>query len=217
MGSRLSPLWINYNAQVADLLPIFPLEVVLFPGAALPLHIFEPRYKEMIGECLEQKLPFGVVLVKEKALARVGCTANILTLVKTYDDGRMDIMSQGSRRFEIVNLNEERSFLRGDVLYFEDENDDAPRQQREQVAELHKELLALGANEPPKPDAQQPQLAFQLAASVPLDLDFKQALLAMRSESERVASMITYYHALIPKLRVAIRARTKAGGNGHVA
>jgi Lon protease-like protein len=202
---------------VADLLPLFPLEVVLFPGAALPLHIFEPRYKEMIGECLQQKLAFGVVLVKEKALARVGCTADITSLLKTYDDGRMDIMSQGSRRFEIVQLNEERSFLRGDVLYFDDEGDEASRQQREQVADLHRELLALGASDPQKPDVQQPQLAFQLAASVPLDLDFKQALLAMRSESERVATMISYYNALIPKLRVAIRARTKAGGNGHVA
>ena len=198
-------------------MPLFPLEVVLFPGAALPLHIFEPRYKEMIGECLQQKLAFGVVLVKEKALARVGCTADITSLLKTYDDGRMDIMSQGSRRFEIVQLNEERSFLRGDVLYFDDEGDEASRQQREQVADLHRELLALGASDPQKPDVQQPQLAFQLAASVPLDLDFKQALLAMRSESERVATMISYYNALIPKLRVAIRARTKAGGNGHVA
>jgi Lon protease-like protein len=202
---------------VADLLPLFPLEVVLFPGTALPLHIFEPRYKEMIGECLQRKLAFGVVLVKEKALARVGCAADITSLLKTYDDGRMDIMSQGSRRFEIVQLNEERSFLRGDVLYFEDDGDEAPRQERERVADLHQELLALGSNTPQKPDAQHPQLAFQLAASVPLDLDFKQALLAMRSESERVATMITYYNALIPKLRVAMRARTKAGGNGHVA
>ncbi len=202
---------------VAVLLPLFPLEVVLFPGTALPLHIFEPRYKEMIGECLEQKIPFGVVLAKEKALARVGCTADITALVKTYDDGRMDIMSQGSRRFEIVHLNEERSFLRGEVLYFDDEGDEATRQEKQRVTELHHELLSLGSSHPQKPDTEQPQLTFQLAGSVPLDLDFKQALLTMRSEAERVSTMITYYNALIPKLRVAIRARTKAGGNGHVA
>src|SRR5262245_66563376 len=83
LATEASPRSINYNSQVADLLPIFPLEVVLFPGTALPLHIFEPRYKEMIGECLEQKLPFGVVLAKEKALARVGCAADIISLVKT--------------------------------------------------------------------------------------------------------------------------------------
>lgn len=199
------------------LIPLFPLDLVLLPGVPLPLHIFEPRYKEMIGECLEQKVAFGVVLAKEKALARVGCAADITSLLKTYDDGRMDIMSRGNRRFEIVQLNEERSFLRGDVLYFEDEGEEASKPQRERVADLHRELLALGAINPQKPDAEQPQLAFQLAASVPLDLDFKQALLAMRSEAERVSTMITYYTALIPKLRLSLRARTIAGGNGHVA
>jgi Lon protease-like protein len=202
---------------VADLLSLFPLEVVLFPGTPLPLHIFEPRYKEMIGECMAQKRSFGVVLLKQKSLARVGCSAEIASLIKTYEDGRMDIATQGSRRFEIVTLNEERLFLRAEVLYFDDDNGEAPRQQRERVAELHRELLSLGASEPEKPATDTPQLSFQLAASLPLDLDFKQALLTMRSEAERVSTMITYYDALIPKLRLAIRARTKAGGNGHVA
>ena len=189
----------------------------MFPGAPLPLHIFEPRYKEMIGECLAQKHSFGIVLLKEQALARVGCTAEITSLVKTYDDGRMDILSQGRRRFEIVHLNEERQFLRAEVLYFDDDDAEAPRQQRERVAELHCELLSLGSNAPEKPEMDARQLTFQLASSVPLDLDFKQALLTMRSEAERISTMISYYDALIPKLRLAIRARTKAGGNGHVA
>lgn len=203
---------------MADLLPLFPLEVVLFPGTPLPLHIFEPRYKEMIGECLAQKQSFGVVLVKEKALAKIGCSAEITSLLKTYEDGRMDIMSHGARRFEILTLNQERSFLRGEVDFFEDESDEAPpRQQRERVTELHRELLSLGTSNAAKPEAERPHLAFQLASSVPLDLDFKQGLLVMRSEAERIATMITYYDALIPKLRVALRARSKAGGNGHVA
>jgi Lon protease-like protein len=171
----------------------------------------------MIGECLAQKQPFGVVLLKETALASIGCTAQITSLLKTYEDGRMDIVSQGVRRFEILHLNEERSFLRAEVLYFDDEPGDATRQQRQRVAELHCELLSLGASQAERPESDRPQLAFQLATSVPLDLEFKQALLAMRSEAERVSSMITYYAALIPKLRLALRARTKAGGNGHVA
>ena len=203
---------------MADLLPLFPLEVVLFPGTPLPLHIFEPRYKEMIGECLAQKQAFGVVLVKEKALAKVGCSAEVTSLLKTYEDGRMDIMSHGARRFEIRTLNQERSFLRGEVDFFDDDRDETPpRQQRERITELHRELLSLGTSDAAKPEAEHPHLAFHLASSVPLDLDFKQGLLVMRSEAERIATMITYYDALIPKLRVALRARNKAGGNGHVA
>ena len=103
------------------MLALFPLEVVLFPGAPLPLHIFEPRYKEMISECLEQKRPFGMVRAQKDSLAEVGCTAVILNVFKKYEDGRLDIATQGKQRFEIVQLNQERAFLQGEVILFEDD------------------------------------------------------------------------------------------------
>src|SRR6266849_1557487 len=106
--------------MVSQLLSLFPLDIVLFPGAPLPLHIFEERYKEMIGECLEKKASFGVVRAKENALAEIGCTAEIDQVLKKYDDGRMDILSEGVRRFEIVELNHDRSFVQANVLFFED-------------------------------------------------------------------------------------------------
>ena len=86
---------------------------------ALPLHIFEPRYKELIGECLEHDAPFGVVRVVEDGLAQVGCSAEVVTVVKKYDDGRMDIVTRGLHRFEIVELNQDRSFLQADVSFQE--------------------------------------------------------------------------------------------------
>src|ERR1700746_1434059 len=89
-----------------SLLPLFPLEIVLFPGAPLPLHIFEPRYKEMIGECLAQDRPFGMVRAKESALSAIGCSASIVTIIKKYDDGRLDIAAEGEQRFEIRTLNQ---------------------------------------------------------------------------------------------------------------
>ena len=94
-----------YNNCV-PLLPLFPLELVLFPGAPLPLHIFEPRYREMIAECLEQKRAFGMVRVKENTLSPVGCSATILNVTKKYEDGRLDIEAEGRQRFEIVQLNQ---------------------------------------------------------------------------------------------------------------
>jgi len=90
--------------------------VVLFPGAPLPLHIFEPRYKELVAECLAHKTPFGMIRARESALAEVGCTAVILKVTKTYEDGRIDIHTEGGQRFEIKQLNQERSFLRGRVV-----------------------------------------------------------------------------------------------------
>src|SRR5262249_58163281 len=101
-----------YNREIVDvLLPLFPLVVVLLPGAPLPLHIFEPRYKEMINECLAQKTPFGIVRTKEESFVNVGCTAEIINVLKKYDDGRMNILAEGQRRFEVLQVNEERAFL----------------------------------------------------------------------------------------------------------
>jgi len=75
------------------LLPLFPLDLVLLPGVPLPLHIFEPRYKEMIKECMDQKQAFGIVRAKEEGFANIGCTAEVMNVLKTYPDGRMNILA----------------------------------------------------------------------------------------------------------------------------
>ena len=82
-------------------IPLFPLDVVLFPGRILPLHIFEPRYRLMIGLCVDDRAPFGVVLASNEGIATVGCTATILQVAKTYDDGRMDIVTLGESVYRI--------------------------------------------------------------------------------------------------------------------
>jgi len=96
---------------VSLLLPLFPLDLVLLPGAPLPLHVFEPRYKEMIAECLDEKKPFGVVRASSDGVAEIGCTAEIVEVTKRYDDGRMDILTRGVERFEVLQVHEERTFL----------------------------------------------------------------------------------------------------------
>ena len=197
------------------LLPLFPLDVVLFPDTPLPLHIFEPRYKEMIGECLERKLTFGVVRAKESSLAEIGCTAEIVAVTKKYDDGRLDIVAEGRRRFQIRNVNHERSFLQGEIEYFEDEAATPKPDDIQKAVKLHAQIMQLLAAEAAAPDPDDPQLSFHLAGTLPLDLDFKQTLLGLRSESERVIGLIEYYEAILPNLRRAVKARDKAGGNGH--
>ena len=101
-----------------ELLPLFPLPVVLFPRTPLPLHIFEERYKEMMRDVLESKAEFGVVLAGEKGIVNTGCTAIVERVLKNYPDGRMDLVAQGRRRFEIILLNDEKSYLRGAVEFF---------------------------------------------------------------------------------------------------
>lgn len=200
-----------------SLLPLFPLDLVLFPGATLPLHIFEPRYREMISECLDQKKSFGVVRAKEEGVAEIGCTAEVITVARKYPDGRMDIVTEGRDRFEVIQVNQERSFLQAEVLYLQDEPNHASAEEIAQAIELQSEIGGL-ANSPSAspPDLESPQLAFNLAGPLPLDLDFKQTLLGLKSEADRIRAVISYFEAILPNLRRTVRARQKAGGNGHV-
>ncbi|MGB8582029.1 MAG: LON peptidase substrate-binding domain-containing protein [Candidatus Sulfotelmatobacter sp.] len=199
-----------------SLIPLFPLDVVLLPNAPLPLHIFEPRYKEMIAECLAQNRIFGVVRALEQGLAEVGCTAEIVTVVKEYPDGRLDLVAEGRNRFEIVAVNQDRTFLQGEVLMIEDEPGAPPQEDATRAAQLHSELLAIAGAKQDLSAADPALLSFYLAGSLPLDLDFKQKLLSLRSEADRLSILITYLETLIPNLQRAARARQKAGGNGHV-
>ena len=189
------------------LLPIFPLELVLLPGVALPLHIFEPRYKEMIAECLELKRPFGIVRASEEGVADIGCTAEIVQVTKKYDDGRMDILTRGIERFELISVNEERTFLQGEITVIDDEPGPAPRQVIEQAVRLHAEIAKLAGTEPTGPDETAGNLSFLLAGSLPLDLDFKQKLLTTLSEAQRLQAVVGYLQAVLPGLRRAAKAR----------
>jgi Lon protease-like protein len=201
---------------VSSLLPIFPLDLVLLPGTPLPLHIFEPRYKEMIAECLERNQVFGVVRAKEGGIADFGCTAEIVTVTKKYDDGRMDIVTQGRDRFEVVQVSQERSFLQAEVLYLRDENGAATPERIQQAMSLHSEIMTLvGAVPEDASGIEARQLSFRLAGALPLDLDFKQALLAMKSEAERLEAVISLFGNILPGMRRTMNVRRKAGGNGH--
>jgi Lon protease-like protein len=197
------------------LIPIFPLELVLFPGAPLPLHIFEPRYKEMIGECLAKDQPFGMVRAKESSLSAIGCSASIVNVLKKYEDGRLDIAAEGGRRFEIVQVNQERSFLQAEVTYFEDEPSMPGKSAVDTVVQLHQQLFAV-LGQPVDIARDTELLSFYLANELPVDLDFKQALLEMKSESERIETLTEYYRITIPKVEKTLQARQRASGNGHV-
>jgi Lon protease-like protein len=190
-----------------SLVPIFPLELVLFPGVPLPLHIFEPRYKEMIAECLELKQPFGVVRASSEGVADIGCTAEILQVTKKYDDGRMDILTRGVDRFEVLQVNEDRSFLQAEITLLEDEPSHPARQMVEQAVRLHAEIAKLAGTDLAGPEESASNLSFLLAGSLPLDLDFKQKLLVTLSETKRLEAVVGYLEAVLPGLRRAAKAR----------
>jgi Lon protease-like protein len=198
-------------------IPLFPLDLVLFPGVPLPLHIFEQRYREMIAECIAGNALFGVVRAQREGLAVVGCSAKVVRVLHSYPDGRNDILTQGVDRFEIEQLDDSRSFLQAEVDLLPDTGAAADRSAREECVALHFETMhLLGTAEPGVSLSLDEPLAYLLAASIPADLNFQQALLAMRSDGERTETLSSYYRAILPKLRSGAKASERASTNGHV-
>jgi Lon protease-like protein len=200
-----------------NLLPLFPLRVVVFPRTPLPLHIFEERYKEMVGEAIREKSEFGIVLAKDDGIVNAGCTVVVKEVLKTYPDGRMDILTRGVRRFEILGLNEDKAYLRGEVQFFDDDDSGpAPSELREKALAQYRHLQEAGELQAVEPEAADEQLSFQLA-QVLEDLDFLNVLLRNRSESQRLEQLTDYLARQVPKLRAAGRMRKLASLNGHGA
>src|SRR5262249_18029581 len=116
-------------------IPLFPLNVVLFPGEQLPLHIFEPRYRRMVRECLDARSPFGMLLAMDDGITRVGCTAEILEVMKRFPDGRLDILTVAPPPFRIVELHTEAPLLEGQVDYLEARDSQIEPQKRRKLIE----------------------------------------------------------------------------------
>ena len=192
-----------------DLLPLFPLALVLLPGADLPLHIFEERYKEMIGRVLANGAEFGVVLAVKDGIARTGCTASVDRVLQRYEDGRMDILTSGRRRFTIESVNQDKDYLRGEVSFFDDRDVAVPPELRQQALRV---CSALAGSEDADPETQ--QLSFRLAASI-RDLDFKQSMLNLRSESERLKLLIQFVPGYADRMKTAAHMQEVAPRNGH--
>ncbi len=198
-------------------IPLFPLNVVLLPGAELPLHIFEPRYRAMVKDCLEEKSEFGMLLSLPNGVARVGCTAEILQIAKRYEDGRMDILTAGRAPFRVVELLTENPLMEGQVDYLEDRASPGnPRIQRELV-ELFEACHTLIYDDYPKnlEGASTEDLSYLIAATLPLDLLWKQQILELRSESDRQERLVAYLREWAPHLQKKEAMRQRAGGNGH--
>ena len=198
-------------------IPLFPLDVVLLPSMALPLHIFEPRYKIMIGRCLNETIEFGVILAADKGIARVGCTAEIAQKLKDYPDGRMDIMTEGRSVFHLLELLEEKQYYEAQVEYAAEDVVllDAPREARMTQLFQQAHLLLAGQEWAVADTDTDISLAYRMAARLPLELAEKQELLEMRAEDARQDFLLRWLAAFLPQLERRARIRRRAGGNGH--
>ena len=198
-------------------IPLFPLNVVLFPGERLPLHIFEPRYKRMVRECLEAKSLFGVLLALPDGVVRVGCTAEIVEVMKRYEDGRMDILTLGREPFRVLELFSDDPLLEGRIDYLENEPSSPEASTQKRLIESYEICHTLLSSEMPRDfeGLAHDHLAYAIAAALPLELLWKQQILELRSEEERRERLLGYLRDWAPHLQKAEALRHRAGGNGH--
>ncbi|MFQ5777297.1 MAG: LON peptidase substrate-binding domain-containing protein [Terriglobia bacterium] len=202
----------------AQLLPLFPLDVVLFPGMPLPLHIFEPRYQQMIRHCRDQRQEFGVILARREGIARVGCSAEIIKTIKQYPDGRSDILTIGQSRFHLLELFEDLPYLQGRVDFLPDEDASlADSASSARLRELFQQAHSLVYGQPASlPETRSGHsFSFTVARELPLNLDTKQELLELPSEAERQQHLTQHLDNWLPQLQQVARVKKGARGNGR--
>jgi Lon protease-like protein len=199
-------------------IPLFPLNVVLLPGAPLPLHIFEERYKQMVNECLESESEFGMVLADESGTRRVGCTARIVELVERYEDGRMLILVEGSRRFRLNNILTGRPYYVGEIEYLEEEPEEDVNTLAEECIALLERVVEAATEGSVGIEIEPPyrNLSFAIAGRVEFDLETRQQILELTSERERLQKVKELLTAAAQRLERERQAREKAQTNGHL-
>ena len=199
-------------------LGLFPLPIVLVPTERIPLHIFEPRYLELIAECVETDSEFGLVLgTGDGAVHEVGTRAAVVEVLEVLEDGRMNIVIEGRDRFRLVELTRGRSFRTAVVEPVADDPEPADPAAIERALELFRRLAEVAESDVDVPAADSDQLDFELAARVDFGADAKQELLASTSPRARMKRLVELLELSIEAIRRERRVRELAGRNGKVS
>jgi Lon protease-like protein len=196
---------------------LFPLPLVLVPTERIPLHIFEPRYRELIGECLDTDGEFGLVYATgDGAVHEIGTRARVAAVVEELDDGRLNIVVEGGERFRLLELTTGRSFQTGLVEEVVDDGEPESEEDVERALAVFHDLAAAAASDVDIPPSDAPDLVWQLAARVDFGLDPKQELLASTAPGPRLRRLIELLETSLEAVRLEQALRERASGNGKV-
>jgi Lon protease-like protein len=202
--------------DVLERFPLFPLGLVLIPHEVVPLHIFEERYKLMIGECLEHEREFGILWLSDEGLREVGCTARVARVVDRTEDGRMNIVVEGAQPFRMLRRIDELPYPAGDIELLEDFDPDADPELTEQARTRYAELIEKATEEPPSPESIDGLDAYGMAAMVEHPPEAKQALLELRSENDRLRMVDEMFRTAMKRAAYAEETAERAQTNGSV-
>jgi len=199
-----------------DRFPLFPLDIVALPNELVPLHIFEERYRAMIARCLEEDLEFGIVWVSDDGLRTTGCACMIDRVLRRHDDGRIDILTRGTRALRVHGELEDIPYPAGTVEFLDDKDEELDERTIEDAHDAYAALVLEVTDEHPDLDKLAGMDAYAMAATVELGLPAKQGLLDLRSENARLRLVTRLFRAAIKRLDYIERAEARARSNGKV-
>jgi Lon protease-like protein len=203
-------------ARVTRDFPLFPLGIVALPGELVPLHIFEERYKTMMNECLRDEKEFGIVWLSDDGLRETGCACAIERVIERMEDGRMNLLTRGTRPFRVVERQSELAYPAGIVEFLEDRDEPVDPELSQQAQEAYAELVRRATDNEPEAASLDEMDAYAMAATVDFGPDAKQGLLDLRSENARLRLLTRLFHAAAKRLDLIDRAQERAQSNGKV-
>lgn len=196
--------------------PLFPLELVALPGELVPLHIFEERYKTMMSSCLEDESEFGIVWLADDGLREIGCAMAIEEVLERMDDGRMNLLTRGTRPFRVLERQGHLPYPAGVIEFVQDEDDDPDPELADSARAAYAELVKRATDREPTSEELDEMSAYDMAATVDFGLDAKQGLLDLRSENARLRLVARLFRAATKRLDFVDRVQARARSNGKV-
>ena len=201
------------------LLALFPLQLALFPAEEIPLHIFEPRYKQLIAECRDEGITFGIPTSASGSVSKIGTEVSLVRILETYDTGEMDVVVRGERVFRIDTFQAELpgKLYSGARVTFQENDPQADPDTERNLIESYDELSRLLRTDEPDQVEAMPNLSFELGPRVGLSLEQRLTMLRMNKESDRQTFLLQHIeHAIHAIKQQRLRGTKLGGGNGSV-
>jgi Lon protease-like protein len=196
--------------------PLFPLGLVALPSEIVPLHIFEERYKTMMNECLTHETEFGIVWLSDDGLREVGCACRIERVLERMDDGRMNLLTRGTRPFRVVERQSHLAYPAGVIEFLADREEAVDPELASDARDAYAELVRRATDRDPEAEELTEMTAYEMAATVDFGLEAKQGLLDLRAENARLRLVTRLFRAAIKRLDFVDRAQARAKSNGKV-
>jgi Lon protease-like protein len=202
--------------EVVNEFPLFPLGLVALPTEAVPLHIFEERYRAMIGECIDSETEFGIVWMSDDGLRDIGCACEVERVLEELEDGRFNVLTRGTRPFRVLERQSHLAYPAGIVEFLDDDEEEVDDEALERARAVYADLVKRATDREPEESELDELDAYAMAATVDFGLDAKQGLLELRSENARLKLVTRLFRAATKRLDFVDRAQTRARSNGKV-